>query len=88
MAIGMSDQRLMLSSARAIAASVASFQSPHIGVGDPCLGPNGGGLNGEQRRARERKMTEVDDVPMKSSLLVRIPAGIAAGLMQSSLSSS
>ena len=37
---------------------------PHIGVGDPCLGQNGGGLDGEQRRARERKMTEVDDVPI------------------------
>jgi hypothetical protein len=37
---------------------------PHIGVGDPRLGENGGGLDGEQRGARERKATEVDDVPI------------------------
>jgi hypothetical protein len=34
---------------------------PDIAVGDPSLGQNGACLDGQQRRARERKMPEVDD---------------------------
>jgi len=37
---------------------------PHIAVGDPSLWQNSGRLDGQQRCTRERKMTEVDDVPI------------------------
>ena len=36
----------------------------HIGVGNPCLGQDGGRLDGQQRRTRERKMAEMDQVPV------------------------
>jgi hypothetical protein len=36
----------------------------HIGVGDPCVGQDGSRLDGQQRRTRERKMAEMDEVPV------------------------
>ncbi len=35
-----------------------------IGVGDPPLWQDGSRLDGQQRRTRERKMAEVDEVPV------------------------
>jgi hypothetical protein len=47
----------------------------HIGVGDPCVGQDGGRLDGQQRRTRERKMAEMDEVPVETSK----PAGSVHG---------
>jgi hypothetical protein len=36
----------------------------HVGIGDPSVGQDGGRLYGQQRRAREGKMAEVNEVPV------------------------
>ena len=60
----MSDQRRTLSSVAAHRRLGLVRPEAHVGVGDAAFGQNGGRLDGQQRRARQREMAEMDEVPV------------------------